>query len=346
MRWLSRGPARDRSTPDRGATAVFVAICMVVLVGFTALAVDVGAMWSDKQQLQNGADAGALAIAQSCAGGDCNSPVSAAGQAASYAGSNKLDANAAGVVTDLNTAAHYVTVRDSSTRRLWFAPVIGIDTADIAATATARWENTSGGNFLPLAFSLCAFYAQTGAVVGDPIPSGTEMTLLLKSKKDQSAAITAENVDGQCLPNTSAAHNEVSGGFGWLQPDGGAGTCLRSVQVGDWVASKPGGSVPCSIGDTLQGKTVEIPIFNDCRRDAKGNCLSGNNAAYLVYAIAGFEVTGYCFSPRTDEWNAPVCNDSNPWISGRFVTFTSPDSSSPSDPGAPDLGANQVALIN
>ena len=39
----------------------------MVLVGMAALVVDVGAVVEEKRQLQNGADAAALAVAQSCA---------------------------------------------------------------------------------------------------------------------------------------------------------------------------------------------------------------------------------------------------------------------------------------
>ena len=40
---------------------------MVTLLGFAALAVDVGMLYAERTQLRNGADAVALAIAQKCA---------------------------------------------------------------------------------------------------------------------------------------------------------------------------------------------------------------------------------------------------------------------------------------
>ncbi len=46
---------------QRGATIVFVAICMFVLIAFAALALDVGHLVVTKNELQNAADAGALA---------------------------------------------------------------------------------------------------------------------------------------------------------------------------------------------------------------------------------------------------------------------------------------------
>ena len=52
---------------DSGAVAVVVAVAMLALLGAAALAVDVGSLYSERAQLQNGADAAAIAIAQACA---------------------------------------------------------------------------------------------------------------------------------------------------------------------------------------------------------------------------------------------------------------------------------------
>ena len=45
----------------RGVTAVIVAICLFMLIGFAALAIDVGYLYSTRNELQNVADAAALA---------------------------------------------------------------------------------------------------------------------------------------------------------------------------------------------------------------------------------------------------------------------------------------------
>lgn len=51
-------PARNR---QRGAVAVMTALCLTVLIGTTALAVDLGRAWVVRNELQNAADAAALA---------------------------------------------------------------------------------------------------------------------------------------------------------------------------------------------------------------------------------------------------------------------------------------------
>lgn len=54
----------DRSQINKGAVLPLVAVCMVVLVGIVALAIDIGHLLVVRNELQNAADAGALAGAQ------------------------------------------------------------------------------------------------------------------------------------------------------------------------------------------------------------------------------------------------------------------------------------------
>ena len=62
---------RHQQQTDRGAILPLVAISMVVLLGMGAMVIDVGHLYAERRQLQNGADAAALAVAQSCAQGNC-----------------------------------------------------------------------------------------------------------------------------------------------------------------------------------------------------------------------------------------------------------------------------------
>lgn len=71
MRWLTRlldrlAPNADR---ERGATATIVAILLSggVIMGMLAVSVDLGNLTYERRQVQNGADATSLALAQACA---------------------------------------------------------------------------------------------------------------------------------------------------------------------------------------------------------------------------------------------------------------------------------------
>ena len=55
--------ARDRRR--RGSTMILVLGAMIALIAISALAIDVGIIWAARSQLQNAADAGALAGAAS-----------------------------------------------------------------------------------------------------------------------------------------------------------------------------------------------------------------------------------------------------------------------------------------
>ena len=72
---------------DRGAVAVIVAVLFGggVLLGMGAFVVDVGGMYTERAQLQNGADAGALSVASGCAqsSSGCSNAVSALNSACS-----------------------------------------------------------------------------------------------------------------------------------------------------------------------------------------------------------------------------------------------------------------------
>ncbi len=58
MRHSATGLSRSR---ERGATAVFVALTLLVITGFLALAINAGHLYSVRGELQNGADSAALA---------------------------------------------------------------------------------------------------------------------------------------------------------------------------------------------------------------------------------------------------------------------------------------------
>lgn len=64
--YLDSIAAMHNSERDRGATALIVALCLVVLLGFAALAVDAtGLGYNERRQDQSAADVGALAAVQS-----------------------------------------------------------------------------------------------------------------------------------------------------------------------------------------------------------------------------------------------------------------------------------------
>jgi hypothetical protein len=138
---------------EGGAVAVMLALLMVVLLGFAAVVVDVGALYWEKAQLQNGADAAALGVAQKCAVGPCVNMTSLATELAS----GNANDNAAAAVPVLTANAVTVT---TSTRTAggghelahFFAPILGISSTEVGAKASAAWGSPKKGPaMLPLA---------------------------------------------------------------------------------------------------------------------------------------------------------------------------------------------------
>lgn len=54
----------DRAMADRGASAIVIALSLLLLMGFAAIAVDSGILFDDRRQQQSAADGGALAAVQ------------------------------------------------------------------------------------------------------------------------------------------------------------------------------------------------------------------------------------------------------------------------------------------
>ncbi len=86
---------------DRGAIGVLIAVLVAggVLLGTGALVIDVGQIYQNRAELQNGADAAALAIAQQCGQqGTCPATASGTAQTFTNANASALTSHTNGVV--------------------------------------------------------------------------------------------------------------------------------------------------------------------------------------------------------------------------------------------------------
>ncbi|MGR7028139.1 pilus assembly protein TadG-related protein [Geodermatophilus sp. URMC 62] len=322
MRRLTRRPVarlRDRLHGERGATAVLLSLLLVPVLGFAAVAVDVGAVYAERSRLQVAADAAALAVAQDCARGACGNPQATA---TALVAANAGTATAAPPV--LSSRPTSVTVTGRQPTEHWFAPVLGVDATTVSATATVAWGAPGGGTaVLPLTFSWCEFSQQTGG----GLPSGTTVRTIRLTK-------TSGTTD--C---TGPSHNVVPGGFGYLVTD--PGQCRATSAVAGRSTSSTGNTPPadCSPADFTRflGSTVLLPIF-----DQFGE--TGSNAWYRVYGYAAFRITGYSLGGQFGTTPRP-CGGNDRCISGYFTRFVELSDDFTLDPGAPDLGAAVLRLL-
>jgi Flp pilus assembly protein TadG len=319
---LPREGAEER---DGGAVAVIVAIAMVALMGSAALAVDVGALLSERGQLQNGADAASIAIAQACAANAtstaCASPTTTA---QSLANGNTL-AGAADV-RSVAVSGSTATVTLGKTVPTSFAAALGIMSKDVSASATASWGSPSSGPaVLPLAFASCSYTAK---------PLGTAEDLLAHSIGDSTGSCK-NTVNGMILP----------GGFGWLNVP--SGTCnLASIATNSsYAASSDSGnsaSQACkALLPAMLGKTVILPVFDSTTGQ-------GTGGTYHIGAWAAFQLLGWGFpsySVNTTGDPSLTINGNSTGLIGKFLGYTTLDDAFTLGPVQPGY-ATVVALTH
>jgi Flp pilus assembly protein TadG len=308
-----------RLTDERGASAVLIALLLVPLLGFTAIAVDIGALYAEKARLQTAADAAALAVAADCARGACGDMQATA---QSLVTANLGGATSAPPVLGSNPPS--VTVTGSKPTDHWFAPVIGHDSTQVSATAVVGWGAPGGGTaVLPLIFSWCEWKQQTGG----GLPSGTTVRTIYFTKTSNTVGCTGPS------------RNFVPGGFAYLDTPG---TRCEAASARDERSYSSTGNTPPSVCEptyvsSLVGRTVLLPLF-----DESGG--TGSNAWYHVYGYAAFTITGYHFGGQFGTTPRP-CGGNERCISGYFTRFVEMSDRFTFDTNAPQLGAWVLRLV-
>lgn len=320
MRWLTRLLRRER-----GASAVLFALLIVPLIGATAIAVDVGALYAERAQLQNGADAAALAVAADCADSSgCGSSAAIAGQ---FADANAVDGAATTLEPTFPTSSSVTvtarTQQSDGTDALPhpFARVLGFDATTVVAEATAEFGSPTAGNVIPLALAYCEFSG---------VAQGVRTLIQYDTNKP------CKGPEGQPIP----------GGFGWL--DQISGQCEAYVDLSTaWVGSDPGLDPPnncTSLFSTLEGTTILIPVY-----DGENN-RNGQNGKFEIYAFAAFRVTGWKFTGNGNSIMnnpdplAPACTGNCRGIQGYFTEWV--EVGGEWELGGSNLGVHVVRLID
>lgn len=290
---------RMRSDKELGTVAVWVALSMIPILAFMAVVADVGMLYWEKGQLQNGADAAALAVAQECAAEPASCSGIAGGVATEMAGFNANDdqANAAIAHLEVNGRAGKVTVESSTlnsegvTVAHPFASLIVPGATTVDADATAEWGQPVAGNTLALAIDECEF---------DLSPPEEGDVVLLRYDENAQKASGCE---------------DARGGFGWLQ----SADCRADIQVDGWVqvttGNNPGGS-GCleSYIASLVGTKIVVPLYDAYRG-------TGASTQYHIVAFAALELIDYRVSGSHAINAEPSCKGACRGIQAKFVEF-------------------------
>ena len=127
---------------ERGQALVLATMFMTALLGFAALTVDFGRMAGNKRQLQNGADAAALAGALELPG-DVGG---AQGRAVEWAGYNDVLSTEVTetTVSSASVTNNTITVKVARSVEYTFGKVVGLTSQTLTAAATARLQVITG----------------------------------------------------------------------------------------------------------------------------------------------------------------------------------------------------------
>ncbi len=152
--------SRLRPEEEPGAVLVIVAISLIAILGMLVLVLDVGGLLLKRRAMVNGADAAALAAAQSCAflpGAQyANGPVGDPQQQADALATTNASNAVGGIDTSRSVRCQtgdpgHVTVVYSATQSLFFAGVFGAgSTSNVGGTATAAWAPLASGQAIPV----------------------------------------------------------------------------------------------------------------------------------------------------------------------------------------------------
>lgn len=303
MRRLGRRLLREQ----QGASTVIVAICMTAVLIVLALVVDIGATAARKAQLQDAADAAALAIAQQCYESDATTTLNGCDPAVrSTAGATATDIARATVndgVADLSAAPDFtvtsesVTVSLSSAQAALFSWAAGANGATVVASATAEWRQTVA---LPFALNRCVLDAAgtAGTVfVGSGLYDGLANTV-----NSALGVVDTLGSDGDLvgyLEDVLSCGTDVLAG-GWLASSSVDGECRYDPNLGTALVSILDRVLPVSsctpLIQSLVGKRIIVPVYENSTSTLLGSVTAGAIGDATITRYAEIIVSGYEFN--------------------------------------------------
>ena len=357
-----------RRRDERGGVAVTVGVLFSagVVLGAAALVVDVGQLYVEREQLQSGADAAALAVARSCAldPANCTDPMAIA---VSYANHNAKDgASAVTVVCGTVAGLPACPPEPPGLPACIGTPAAGTTYVDVR-TATLQ---SNGSTLLPPTFArgiagnggyqgkrltACARVGYKTAVtaitkaVMVPVCEWQQATAGGISPPPSEApgqakyeAVFHQHGTGVAAPGCAPPADTVPGGYDWLPDD--ASVCHTHVHVGDTFTAKDTGQAEhdCDHGLTVSRQKQLVLIFALYDSVTKVN----GRYTYHIGGLAPFVVTGFS-NINGDQLASTItgqnyCDTSTSCLYGYFTRELLPTDSSST---APSYGASVVGTI-
>ncbi|MEV6965462.1 Tad domain-containing protein [Hamadaea sp. NPDC051192] len=317
---------RRRLRRDEGGVAVLVALLTAtgVLLAGAALAVDVGQLYAEREELQSGADAVALAVAIDCAArrpGECTDPSAAETK---YANGNAKDR-----LTDVQEICGNTAIRTGTSllprcRGGYPANLTACqgrslppNTLGYAEVHTRTLTSDSDRYVLSPTFARAVAGSGAGTTVGacSRVAWGAPMTGLAMTvcEKRYDQATNSSTRYGQApptLPNSSFETNfsfntfgtsgsgaascrngpfdwwDTKGEASWLRPSAATGCETRVSTVGAFRNNLPNGCASVLSYAVANHIPVAVGIYD-------GRRTSGSSGRYVLRGVAAFVITGY-----------------------------------------------------
>jgi Flp pilus assembly protein TadG len=257
---------------ESGAVLVFVAVSLVVLLGMTALTVDLGRAVAIKRDMVNAADAAALAGAQACMyQREAGAARSAALETSTLNGADgdfQFDAPLCAAGANA-TNPLVVTVTSKTFVKYFIAPILGFDGTGVVASATAVVFPTGATN--PVPFVADRDHTRTDCNLGEDgeDPAIDTPCYFWFDNDDFSGStfgtlnLNAWNVS----ENENCADKELGANSHYAEIGGYDGPQLPPLNYPDptWVCAATGNAQPMytSLAEAV-GKIIALPLTDGC----------------------------------------------------------------------------------
>jgi len=263
---------------DDGQVAVLSVVFLTVLLGMSALVLDVGTWFRADRQAQLTADAAALAAAQELP----DKASSAQAVAHSYAAKNgQKDQSVAVQLTSTFTSSDTVKVNVEAPAPGVFAKLLGIDSVTVRATATARSGSPKEAKWV------------APIVVNEQHP-------LLQCKPSPCFG-QATTLDYHHLKSSGPQDPSGSGSFGFINLIQGAKNPGTS-ELGKWIEQGFDRYMPLGDYDARTGNPFSSTHIDAALKERIGEELlfpiyrkligTGSGAQYEIVGWVGFHLTG------------------------------------------------------
>lgn len=319
---------------ESGQALVVTTLFTVVLLGGTALTLDVGSWYREHRQAQTTADAAALAGAQSLPG----NTTGATTDAQTFA-----DKNGGGIVATDGIAFRSdfepndtLTVKVIRTAPGFFSKLFGIDSTQVHAAASARSAvpiDVRGA--APIVVDKAHQYLTGRDSSGKVCPcfGPLEPTSIPLTKNGTPGAF--DLVDLSSWDPTNGSGN---------CPKSGGGGNQGSSTLGDWILNGYSGYLQLGCYDSDPGAKFNSSNISDAMTARKGSVLlfpvydaltgNGSGAQYRIIGWAAFHVSDFSGQGNSGE------------IDGYFTQVIWDGIQSSTAPTVPDFGVHSIALVH